>query len=123
VYLQPWYFIWVIIPAILIPHRQIRYVAFFFTYMASMIELVHTYIWPWSVALGGSSFSILNSCTYLLLFGLPVFLLLGQIRIRRRLSRSDRHKDGDRSSVGAIATSHQTLIPSTSPHDHMLGGA
>lgn len=76
-YIQPWYIIWACIPALLVPQKRIQQLALLLAYGATMIELVHPYIWPWGAYQNANAFAIANSVTYLILFGPALFLLVG----------------------------------------------
>jgi hypothetical protein len=75
-YVQPWYIVWACIPASLIPHRTAQQIALLLAYVATMVELIHAYIWPWGAYQNAAAYAIVNSIAYLLLFGPTIFLLI-----------------------------------------------
>ena len=75
-YVQPWYIVWACIPASLIPHRTAQQIALLLAYVATMVELIHAYIWPWGAYQNAGAYAIVNSMAYLLLFGPTIFLLI-----------------------------------------------
>jgi hypothetical protein len=74
-YVQPWYLIWSFALAILIPQTKVSLAAFLLVYGATLAELAHAYIFPWSGSQYRHIFVITNSIVYLMIF-LPPLLLL-----------------------------------------------
>ena len=75
-FIQPWYFVWPFVFAILIPSVSIPLACFLLVYAATLAELVHAYIFPWSGSQYNNIFIITNSITYLTIFLPPALLLL-----------------------------------------------
>ena len=75
-YVQPWYIVWACIPASLIPQRTAQQIALLLAYVATMVELIHAYIWPWGAYQNAGAYAIINSMAYLILFGPTIFLLI-----------------------------------------------
>jgi hypothetical protein len=75
-FLQPWYFVWPFVFALFIPSVSVSLTCFLLVYAATMAELVHAYIFPWSGSQYKNVFVIANSITYLAIFLPPALLLL-----------------------------------------------
>jgi hypothetical protein len=81
-YIQVWYLIWPLVFAILVPRTRASLTAFLLAYAALVVELVHAYIWPWGGYANSSTFAIVNSVVYLVLFS-PTLLLLLSVRLNQ----------------------------------------
>jgi len=80
-YIQPWYLIWPFVLAILIPQTEVSLAAILLLYAATLVELVHAYIFPWGAYNDQSAFSIVNSVVYFIMFFPPMlFLLVSRFR-------------------------------------------
>ena len=76
-FVQPWYFIWPFVFAILIPRISVSLACFLLLYGAGLTELVHAYILPWEGTQSTNAvFVISNSIAYLITFFPPALLLL-----------------------------------------------
>lgn len=75
-YVQPWYILWACLPALLIPQKQMQVLFLILAYGATMVELVHPYVWSWGVYLNADAYAVVNSLVYLILFLPALFLLL-----------------------------------------------
>lgn len=75
-YVQPWYLLWACIPTLLMPRKWFQQIALLLTYAATLIELVHPYVWPWGAYQNANGYAIMNSIVYLLLFAPTLFLLI-----------------------------------------------
>jgi hypothetical protein len=78
-YVQPWYIIWISTLALLLPHKYMQRLALVLAYGATMIELVHPYIWSWGVFRNPSGYAITNSMAYLILFAPSLCLFTGYV--------------------------------------------
>jgi len=52
--------------------------ALLLAYGATMVELVHPYIWPWGAYQNAGAYAIISSVVYLILFWPSLFLLIGK---------------------------------------------
>jgi alpha-1,6-mannosyltransferase len=75
-FVQPWYFIWPFVFAILIPCIPVSLAAFLFLYGATLTELVHAYIFPWAGSHLQNIIVIASNASYLTIFLPPVLFLL-----------------------------------------------
>jgi hypothetical protein len=75
-FVQPWYFIWPFVLAILIPRIRVSLAAFLFVYGATLGELVHAYILPWAGSQYMNIIVLASNIVYLAIFLPPVLLLL-----------------------------------------------
>ncbi len=75
-YIQPWYLIWPFVLAILIPQVEVSLAAIFLLYAATLVELVHAYIFPWGAYNDQNAFAVVNSTAYFIIFFPPILLLL-----------------------------------------------
>ncbi len=78
-YVQPWYIIWACTLALLIPHKYMQRLAVSLAYGATLVELIHPYIWPWGVLHNVGGYAIANSMAYLILFCPSLILFVGYI--------------------------------------------
>lgn len=92
-YVQPWYIIWACTLALLIPHKYMQRLAVSLAYGATMVELIHPYIWPWGVLYNVGGYAIVNSMAYLILFCPSLILFVGYI-INEFTTRFHFHVDG-----------------------------
>jgi hypothetical protein len=90
-FIQPWYFIWPFIFAILIPQISVSLACFLLLYGAGLAELVHAYIFPWAGSQYLTIFIISNSIAYLTIFLPPILLLLAS-RFKPIFSPLDRQE-------------------------------
>jgi hypothetical protein len=74
-YVQVWYLIWPLALALLIPRTEVSLAAILFSYGGILVELVHTYIFPWGAFYSPDSFAIVNSMAYFVIFVPPMLLL------------------------------------------------
>ena len=74
-YVQVWYLIWPLALALLIPRTEVSLAAILLSYGGILVELVHTYIFPWGTLYNPTSFSIVNSIVYFVIFVSPMLLL------------------------------------------------
>jgi len=74
-YIQPWYLIWPFVLAILIPRTEVSLAAIFLLYSATLVELVHAYVFPWGTFDSPPGFSIVNSVAYFIIFFPPILFL------------------------------------------------
>ena len=80
-YIQPWYLIWPFVLAILIPRTEVSLAAILLLYAATLVELIHAYIFPWGAYNDRSAFAIVNSVAYFTIFFPPMlFLLVSRFR-------------------------------------------
>lgn len=89
-YIQGWYLIWPFVLAILIPQTEVSLAAFFFLYAGTLVELIHSYIFPWGTFNIPSAFAIVNSTAYFVIFFPPMLFLLVS-RFRQILSQTPIH--------------------------------
>jgi len=73
-YVQPWYLIWPLVFAILIPQTNVSLAVILFSYSANLAEIGPAYIFAWGLPLNASS--IVNSFFYLIIFFAPTLFLL-----------------------------------------------
>jgi len=74
------------VPALLVPYKYMQQIAMVLAYTATMVELVHPYIWPWGAYQNPNGYAIINSITYLILF-LPGLILLIEYRINEIIAK------------------------------------
>jgi len=86
-YIQPWYLIWPFVLAILIPRTEVSLAAILLLYAATLVELVHAYIFPWGAYNDPNAFAIVNSVAYFIIFFPPMLFLLVS-RFRQIFSQS-----------------------------------
>ena len=75
-FVQPWYFIWPFVLAILIPRIRVSLAAFLFVYGATLGELVHAYILPWAGSRYVDIIILASNIVYFAIFLPPILLLL-----------------------------------------------
>jgi hypothetical protein len=73
-YIQPWYLIWPLVFAILIPQTSVSLAAIILSYGANLAEIGPAYIFAWG--LPSDAFIVVNGCFYLIIFFPPALLLL-----------------------------------------------
>ena len=74
-YVQAWYLIWPFMLAILIPQTELSLAAIFTLYAATLVELIHAYVFPWGTFSNLFARSIVNSIAYLIIFFPPILFL------------------------------------------------
>jgi len=75
-YIQVWYLIWPFVLAILIPRTEVSLAAILLLYAATLVELVHAYVFPWGTFSSTPAFAIVNSVAYFIIFFPPILFLL-----------------------------------------------
>jgi len=75
-FVQPWYFIWPFVFAILIPRLSVSLACFLMLYGATLAELVHAYIFAWAGPGYGNILVISSSIVYITIFLPPALFLL-----------------------------------------------